>query len=152
MLWFAFNSVYLNYQKQRAAITDKEELSCDLLSIQYIWTTRNNRGTHIQMERTVVICFQFSIFELPETTNCIMTFLSLVLWFAFNSVYLNYQKQLRMFSYNVELGCDLLSIQYIWTTRNNHIVLPLFNRSVVICFQFSIFELPETTVWLIYRV
>ena len=144
-LWFAFNSVYLNYQKQLGNIIGNKNLSCDLLSIQYIWTTRNNIGGCQSLSYRVVICFQFSIFELPETTEVANFAAAVSLWFAFNSVYLNYQKQWLNSSYGDAPCCDLLSIQYIWTTRNNcpaHLPVTFL---VVICFQFSIFELPETT-------
>ena len=119
MLWFAFNSVYLNYQKQHSLFARQNSVSCDLLSIQYIWTTRNNKRPYRDCIFPVVICFQFSIFELPETTH-----------------------RLR---YRLERCCDLLSIQYIWTTRNNCCRSVCTCHVVVICFQFSIFELPETT-------
>ena len=121
-------------------------LSCDLLSIQYIWTTRNNSCSSRSVKRRVVICFQFSIFELPETTWPHLWACKPLLWFAFNSVYLNYQKQHGGYGKSFAIGCDLLSIQYIWTTRNNPDLRTQNSISVVICFQFSIFELPETTV------
>ena len=144
-LWFAFNSVYLNYQKQLRETGLIAFMCCDLLSIQYIWTTRNNEDSNRTYRTFVVICFQFSIFELPETTGDESSPESPALWFAFNSVYLNYQKQHSFSDFFLIFSCDLLSIQYIWTTRNNLVRRWRCAGWVVICFQFSIFELPETT-------
>ena len=151
-MWFAFNSVYLNYQKQHNPFTPEAHISCDLLSIQYIWTTRNNYCFHCLLFLYVVICFLFSIFELPETTFCKYWSYAISLWFAFNSVYLNYQKQLKGAKVPFGCRCDLLSIQYIWTTRNNKNLPDNLVQYVVICFQFSIFELPETTILVFWHV
>ena len=119
MLWFAFNSVYLNYREQR-----------------FGWEYTSHM---------VVICFQFSIFELPGTTEHLQRNSAEELWFAFNSVYLNYREQPPRAAEDVAPRCDLLSIQYIWTTGNNRYRYKDVCPAVVICFQFSIFELPGTT-------
>ena len=169
-LWFAFNSVYLNYREQRRRRSLRITRGCDLLSIQYIWTTGNNLPSSSlyrpllwfafnsvylnyreQPERSeynrlqVVICFQFSIFELPGTTDKLSHLTRQLLWFAFNSVYLNYREQPKRRTICGHRRCDLLSIQYIWTTGNNQWAVCNRISCVVICFQFSIFELPGTT-------
>ena len=122
-----------------------EPSCCDLLSIQYIWTTGNNDFPGIVGRTYVVICFQFSIFELPGTTTPQNTYPARLLWFAFNSVYLNYREQRSDENIRAICRCDLLSIQYIWTTGNNLNWYCMKWFCVVICFQFSIFELPGTT-------
>ena len=68
-----------------------------------------------------MICFQISIFEPLETTHFSYQNNTSQLWFAFKLVSLNHWKQL--------LGN--------WTVQ----------KWVVICFQISIFEPLETTVW-----
>ena len=69
--------------------------------------------------RTVVICFQISIFEPLETTHRYNQYSHNQLWFAFKLVSLNHWKQ--------------------------HLYLGLLSKWVVICFQISIFEPLETT-------
>ena len=93
MLWFAFKLVSLNHWKQPLRRSD--------------------------VEATVVICFQISIFEPLETTKGDSVVFEGALWFAFKLVSLNHWKQLLKFWY-----CDYC---------------------VVICFQISIFEPLETT-------
>ena len=119
LLWFAFKSVYLNYWKQLRPDTPSLVFSCDLLSNQYIWTTGNNCRWSLVATKSVVICFQISIFELLETTTGTFNDRDFMLWFAFKSVYLNYWKQLRYYLNERLSSCDLLSNQYIWTTGNN---------------------------------
>ena len=93
-LWFAFKLVSLNHWKQLSR------------SLFYC--------------RSVVICFQISIFEPLETTFTYNLILKLLLWFAFKLVSLNHWKQ-------------------PWIIRYD-------NAGVVICFQISIFEPLETTI------
>ena len=93
LLWFAFKLVSLNHWKQLVRI-------------------------HPQ-RRSVVICFQISIFEPLETTNPRLVSHARALWFAFKLVSLNHWKQL-----NIVLNINII---------------------VVICFQISIFEPLETT-------
>ena len=70
----------------------------------------------------VVICFQISIFEPLETTVLVNLCFEILLWFAFKLVSLNHWKQ--------------------------HHEKNLMLLDVVICFQISIFEPLETTVFL----
>ena len=79
------------------------------------------RSSVVQISNVVVICFQISIFEPLETTRKGALSIKIRLWFAFKLVSLNHWKQL----------CCL------W---HNSIL-------VVICFQISIFEPLETTVF-----
>ena len=69
--------------------------------------------------KSVVICFQISIFEPLETTRVMNGKREKMLWFAFKLVSLNH-----------------------WKQRKDYI--PVY-RTVVICFQISIFEPLETT-------
>ena len=92
-LWFAFKLVSLNHWKQQTAVLMKT--------------------------RSVVICFQISIFEPLETTSSPYGRSSCSLWFAFKLVSLNHWKQ----------RSSWVNLRWI----------------VVICFQISIFEPLETT-------
>ena len=111
-------------QQTTPFFTDHPTVSCDLLSIQYFCTTANNEKLALEHKPKVVICFQFSIFALQQTTFCLLI-------------------------YSV-VSCDLLSIQYFCTTANNHCSLHNLHLHVVICFQFSIFALQQTTFMLLY--
>ena len=73
------------------------------------------------VQKWVVICFQISIFEPLETTWAWIWSYVYRLWFAFKLVSLNHWKQ------------------QTWMQQ-----VPIL---VVICFQISIFEPLETTVW-----
>ena len=86
-----------------------------LVSLNH-WKQRNWYDKKIFL---VVICFQISIFEPLETTKHYIRSQGLVLWFAFKLVSLNHWKQ------------------QIFSSTNR--------KSVVICFQISIFEPLETT-------
>ena len=88
-----------------------------LVSLNH-WKQRKNMG---RMVTYVVICFQISIFEPLETTFYPSSELHKPLWFAFKLVSLNHWKKL-------------------WCIWHNSIL-------VVICFQISIFEPLETTVF-----
>ncbi len=94
MLWFAFKLVSLNHWEQ---------------SIDALHTPR-----------TVVICFQISIFEPLGTIPTLLRRYHQLLWFAFKLVSLNHWEQFRP-----------------WKG---------LRRLVVICFQISIFE-PLGTIW-----
>ena len=147
MLWFAFKLVSLNHWKQHLSGG-----VCDA---------------------SVVICFQISIFEPLETTLTPEEFKANVLWFAFKLVSLNHWKQqdykdlvipdvvicfqISIFepletTISSAANCiiplwfafKLVSLNH-WKQHNSEI---LYNRSVVICFQISIFEPFETTIWL----
>ena len=83
VLWFAFKLVSLNHWKQRR--------------------------TQYRPERTVVICFQISIFEPLKTTERRRSLQRTALWFAFKLVSLNHWKQQNKISIDAASGCDLLS-------------------------------------------
>ena len=94
-------------------------MGCDLLSFHYLWAIRNNCKRAVYVQRGVVICFHFIIFEPSETTNKYLLCTNILLWFAFISLSLSHQKQ-QYFQY-------------------------LYQFYVVICFHFIIFEPSETT-------
>ena len=122
-LWFAFKFVSLNYWKQLVNKSPNLFTGCDLLSNLYLWTIENNSLKIVDWIYIVVICFQICIFELLKTTWFFLGIFSILLWFAFKFVSLNYWKQL------------LWEIYCYW--------------GVVICFQICIFELLKTTIILL---
>ena len=95
--------------------------------------------------RVVVICFHFIIFEPSETTECHGTRSTRQLWFAFISLSLSHQKQLKSDLWYCRVCCDLLSFHYLWAIRNNILSVIIDSVDVVICFHFIIFEPSETT-------
>ena len=145
VLWFAFNLLSLTYWKQRKILMDVYSISCDLLSIYYLWHTENNGEGEEKWDNLVVICFQSIIFDILKTTLTDYTIASVTLWFAFNLLSLTYWKQPqagRLFTIN---SCDLLSIYYLWHTENNEAIKWGINFYVVICFQSIIFDILKTT-------
>ena len=119
LLWFAFNLLSLTYWKQRKILMDVYSISCDLLSIYYLWHTENNHRQDGYLLLTVVICFQSIIFDILKTTRPSSGESTSMLWFAFNLLSLTYWKQLHVVSSRLFRCCDLLSIYYLWHTENN---------------------------------
>ena len=144
-LWFAFKLVSLNHWKQR--------INSNRLAIR------------------VVICFQISIFEPLETALRFRTCPFILLWFAFKLVSLNHWKQLLRFKHFVKsvVICFQISIFEPLETAYPCLLVPDLSlwfafklvslnhwkqhdyprhnlRSVVICFQISIFEPLETAL------
>ena len=134
-LWFAFNLVSLNHWTQRwsrhcqpsqvvicfqfsifepldttlafdVLIRDKLWFAFNLVSLNH-WTQLWPRPT---LGDTVVICFQFSIFEPLDTTDLICLINLFELWFAFNLVSLNHLTQRAYRESTIQVSCDLLSI------------------------------------------
>ena len=144
MLWIAFNFVSLNHWQQLTGIINAHRISCELLSISYLWTTDNNYKFSLKFvsglwiafnfvslnhwqqhyprwntHPRVVNCFQFRIFEPLTTTSCGIFLGGARLWIAFNFVSLNHWQQLITTALQLLTGCELLSISYLWTTDNN---------------------------------
>ena len=119
-----------------------------------------------------MICFQISIFEPLETTSFLKSHRRTMLWFAFKLVSLNHWKQqvTKHFLMTLVVICFQISIfeplettvikkQYstslLWFAFKlvslNHWKQPTSilrnQRIVVICFQISIFEPLETTLF-----
>ena len=117
-LWFAFNLLSLNHWR--------------------------HPFTRVCIGATVVICFQFTIFEPLETPHAPGWSRRMRLWFAFNLLSLNHWRHRNHFCHERLSRCDLLSIYYLWTIGDTAIALGKVFDSVVICFQFTIFEPLET--------
>ena len=170
LLWFAFNLLSLTYWKQRINILLLPLISCDLLSIYYLWHTENNGGWCLLIRCVVVICFQSIIFDILKTTQFAGRFNIVLLWFAFNLLSLTYWKQqgerytlwypvvicfqsiifdilktTGLLRWKIVAGCDLLSIYYLWHTENNQKASDYIGKTVVICFQSIIFDILKTT-------
>ena len=134
VLWFAFKLVSLNHWKQReygfnqctyvvicfqisifepletassicATFAGKLWFAFKLVSLNH-WKQLVVRLPHC---KTVVICFQISIFEPLETAIRLCNFFPFLLWFAFKLVSLNHWKQRYNELRGQKHGCDLLS-------------------------------------------
>ena len=130
----------------------------------------------LELDRWVVICFQISIFEPLETTKALRASCPCQLWFAFKLVSLNHWKQLYARSREIlsVVICFQISIfEPLETTPiegassalqlwfafklvslnhwKQHTAPIIYTAKVVICFQISIFEPLETTLFWLLR-
>ena len=142
LLWFAFNLLSLTYWKQRINILFLPLISCDLLSIYYLWHTENNGGWCLLIRCVVVICFQSIIFDILKTTQFAGRFNIVLLWFAFNLLSLTYWKQRSSRIRTCKACCDLLSIYYLWHTENNK--ESVIHCGILLWFAFNLLSL---TYW-----
>ena len=92
---------------------------CDLLSISDLTIFEYNGWLNTIHDKIVVICFQFLILRSLNTTNALLNYDILMLWFAFN-----------FWSYD------------LWIQHQSHSYTPC---AVVICFQFLILRSLNTT-------
>ena len=144
-LWFAFNILSLTYCTQRGLRKCSWGLCCDLLSISYLWHTVHNFTPFDGTIELVVICFQYLIFDILYTTTSFKQALYFKLWFAFNILSLTYCTQHNPFPLFLTQSCDLLSISYLWHTVHNLGNIICSPSTVVICFQYLIFDILYTT-------
>ena len=151
MLWFAFNILSLTYCTQLFEFSKTYPSCCDLLSISYLWHTVHNPVVSVIAAKAVVICFQYLIFDILYTTYVLFLPAGGVLWFAFNILSLTYCTQLCMIDYMFLVRCDLLSISYLWHTVHNLTSLSAYGITVVICFQYLIFDILYTTQGCYFR-
>ena len=120
MLWIAFSFVSLIYRTQPWQPATPTSICCELLSVLYLWYTGHNKNECHNGYQYVVNCFQFCIFDIPDTTNSNLVIL--------------------------RLSCELLSVLYLWYTGHNHATFLKKFFFVVNCFQFCIFDIPDTTL------
>ena len=72
-----------------------------------------------------------------------------MLWFASNLLFLHYQSQLWPRTARLLDRCDLLRIYYFCTINHSYTLNILCARYVVICFEFIIFALSITAMWVL---
>ena len=140
-----FQSIIFDILKTTHAVEPIRRYRCDLLSIYYLWHTENNgRPAAWRASRS---CDLLSIYYLWHTENNRNQSNAYMrkLWFAFNLLSLTYWKQLSYEELADSIGCDLLSIYYLWHTENNQSILHSHLWLVVICFQSIIFDILKTT-------
>ena len=148
LLWFASNLLFLHYQSQLDEQIWYDLHCCDLLRIYYFCTINHSQFRTSIINRLVVICFEFIIFALSITALSESSKGRYTLWFASNLLFLHYQSQQNGFGYYSLMCCDLLRIYYFCTI--NHSRLPYRGGIVfvVICFEFIIFALSITAIFL----
>ena len=143
-LWFAQNSLPLRWQRQLFLQLFLLLSCCDLLKIHYLCGDKDNVEQIIKVPDEVVICSKFITFAVTKTTRRSFILLSVVLWFAQNSLPLRWQRQhIRMVEscssvvicskfitfavtkttrshiYLYTRGCDLLKIHYLCGDKDN---------------------------------
>ena len=92
-LWFAQNSLPLRWQRQRWPNTHHLWNSCDLLKIHYLCGDKDNQDFRACHGHAVVICSKFITFAVTKTTYGIGDAITVLLWFAQNSLPLRWQRQ-----------------------------------------------------------
>ena len=112
-LWFAFNLLSLSHWRHQ-----QNEI---------------NRVNH------VVICFQFTIFEPLETPYSFEYNISRVLWFAFNLLSLSHWRHRLERVTPLWMGCDLLSIYYLWAIGDT--IISLWKNGTGLWFAFNLLSL-----------
>ena len=144
-MWIAFNYLSLTFWQQPKIFFTGFLLSCELLSIIYLWHSDNNkmrRDFHLYL---VVNCFQLFIFDILTTTLYVPIAERDKLWIAFNYLSLTFwQQQYEAKRLDIQ-SCELLSIIYLWHSDNNRKRDILYCRWVVNCFQLFIFDILTTT-------
>ena len=123
MLWFASNLLFLHYQSQHLIDSLTLLICCDLLRIYYFCTINHSFHFLLYFCCPVVICFEFIIFALSITAHHRRGKELRKLWFASNLLFLHYQSQHLLYSSSLIL--------------------------VVICFEFIIFALSITAMWVL---
>ena len=170
-MWFAFNILSLTYCTQLIIRNHQDGSRCDLLSISYLWHTVHNLYWPESVISPVVICFQYLIFDILYTTELILELeyngcdlLSIsYLWHTVHNkrhsgwllpfVVICFQYLIFDILYTTTqiwrkpyYSCDLLSISYLWHTVHNQCLFADSSPSVVICFQYLIFDILYTTI------
>ena len=144
-LWIAFNYLSLKIWQQHIVFTPIEDISCELLSIIYLWRSDNNGLDKQAAYIFVVNCFQLFIFEDLTTTPPFQYRTKAQLWIAFNYLSLKIWQQLSPNFLSPFCSCELLSIIYLWRSDNNNAIATKHRHQVVNCFQLFIFEDLTTT-------
>ena len=123
-LWFAWKIVLLQYRKQLQPRQLTRIWRCDLLEKSYFCSIANNGCATSAAGVGVVICLKNRTFAVSQTTLCGFDFASLLLWFAWKIVLLQYRKQLMPLTIIQPCRCDLLEKSYFCSIANN--LLPIF--------------------------
>ena len=120
VLWFAWKIVLLQYRKQLSNQILRLLMRCDLLEKSYFCSIANN--------------------DKPALLT------SILLWFAWKIVLLQYRKQLSLMRSCTFCGCDLLEKSYFCSIANNERISLYHHDKVVICLKNRTFAVSQTTV------
>ena len=105
----------------RTAIARKAAViaSCGLLEKSYFCSIANNAIPKYHRTTSVVICLKNRTFAVSQTTTLVDVVRSILLWFAWKIVLLQYRKQRSSCSVISRLSCDLLEKSYFCSIANN---------------------------------
>ena len=145
-LWFAWKSVPLWHQKQLIGCAISWVGSCDLLENLYLCGIKNNTNLFSLFPLLVVICLKICTFVASKTTTHRANSLNIELWFAWKSVPLWHQKQLRIIIRIIIRSCDLLENLYLCGIKNNSGENGTYTEGVVICLKICTFVASKTTL------
>ena len=97
---------------------------------------------------SVVNCFQKLLSSWHDTTFCAFVPFCFRLWIAFKNYYLRDTTQRVVWKSEIQISCELLSKIIIFVTRHNLLIINLFYKVVVNCFQKLLSSWHDTTNYL----
>ena len=139
MLWFAEKFVSLLIEQHQILSFQVSRGRCDLLKNSYLCLLNNTMYEHVSAAKLVVICWKIRIFAYWTTPGQRWGATPQRLWFAEKFVSLLIEQHPNIPKAQVHGGCDLLKNSYLCLLNNTHIVLPLHEAYVVICWKIRIF-------------
>jgi len=164
-LWIAYNFLSLQGSLQSIIATILIRTSCELLTIFYLYKVLCSMKSWFLHKPQVVNCLQFFIFTRFFAVKQVITIIGFLLWIAYN--FLSLQGSLQFFVFWVPsidrlwiaynflslqgslqfqkpillniLGCELLTIFYLYKVLCSVVGIQSLMTDVVNCLQFFIF-------------
>mgnify|MGYP006870512957 CR=1 FL=1 len=113
-LWIAYNFLSLQGSLQLELLKKKQNNSCELLTIFYLYKVLCSSWFSSNRSKFVVNCLQFFIFTRFFAVVDNLIYLNNELWIAYNFLSLQGSLQCALLINTVNLGCELLTIFYLY--------------------------------------
>ena len=138
-LWIAYNFLSLQGSLQFFIQMEHTNISCELLTIFYLYKVLCSEKFDEPHEKEVVNCLQFFIFTRFFAVVKLAFCITSQLWIAYN--FLSLQGSLQSPSRRVVtiFSCELLTIFYLYKVLCSTLSILLYIVIVVNCLQFFIF-------------
>jgi len=139
MLWIAYNFLSLQGSLQSNFLYICFKISCELLTIFYLYKVLCSFKRWIKRIKRVVNCLQFFIFTRFFAVSCKFLVAAFRLWIAYNFLSLQGSLQWPCFGYYFTISCELLTIFYLYKVLCSDGTIVDLTAFVVNCLQFFIF-------------
>jgi len=139
LLWIAYNFLSLQGSLQCSANSRFWALGCELLTIFYLYKVLCSFHLLYASWSTVVNCLQFFIFTRFFAVNRMFRWICKWLWIAYNFLSLQGSLQSILAVNWLKIGCELLTIFYLYKVLCSYYLYLSVFSSVVNCLQFFIF-------------